>query len=154
MAIIIFVPFTSGTQGDLRTNANEIAGGTYNGQQIHVNYWNTANPVLPAAGDTVVLHAHGWTRDGSLADNLGQTRTMAATIQWLHNNNAHLATSVVFFACFSALPNHIAVTWKAQYGADQVVRGTEEEAQGALAQTTRTSIRSGVWDSNRLQIIQ
>jgi hypothetical protein len=94
------------------------------------------------ADDFIIVFAHG---SDLVADKLYsndprlQTPT-ADVIAQLEAGRAQTARKILFMCCFSALPGHIAVTWKAKYRAQVVYGGNA--AISNLYSATRTQIRA------------
>jgi hypothetical protein len=98
-------------------------------------------------GDIFVVFAHGGDFYGprhkkhpgedylKLTDNQGSKIKIPDLIDHLQDMTAGNAAYVVFAACFSALPGHIAPSWAAVNG-NQPVYGCTTELQGALVKFT------------------
>lgn len=106
------------------------------------------------AGDVLIVFAHGADDNPTLADNAGHEVTREQMMDLLGQVDAEFASAVYFFACYSALPHHIAPTFKTYYNGIRVF-GSDEPAQGALVATTRTGrITRAVWSTGQLREIE
>ncbi len=164
--LVIYVPFPRATppgqNSDLRNNAAELAAAPLAGFAIGgaaINavvdvFWGEEGANQVAGGDILCVHAHG--SDGTattVTDNVGNATTLANLLVNLGTLGATNAVAIYFFVCFSAKNNHIGAAWHAAHGA-QAVYGTTKMAEGGIIYTTRTSIRSSIFDANNWQLDQ
>jgi hypothetical protein len=161
--LVVYVPFTApqgAPQGDIRQNAEQLAGAPFNGRitrtgaainNVLVVYANGANHQVQL-NDIVCVHAHGGSgADTDIGDNLGETTTQELLLAQLDTLGAALAQACYFAVCFSAEDNHAARVWKRSHP-HQTVLGASTEMQGAIVRGTRTSVRSTIFDANNDQL--
>lgn len=165
--LIVYVPFTRGAvaAGDLRTNAAELAGAPLAGFAIRGTPITAIVTVflgeeaLPgnqvAAGDIFLLHAHGGPDDFTdLVDNRGEQIDLDTLLANMATLTVANAAAAYFFACFSAQPDHIADVWRGMVPPAQLVFGSGEVVEGGIIRTTRTAIRSSIFDLTNRQLTE
>lgn len=91
-----------------------------------------------AAGDYVILFAHGAKENTNLYNNQGQQITMVNAIKKLTTIEAQNATRLLCMCCFSGLVGHVGTIWRANH-ADQETYGGDS-AISNLYSSTRTQI--------------
>lgn len=165
--LVCYIPFPRIgriiAQGCLRTEGNELVQyaqaqnaqipPTRNGvplTQLNLVYLNEETPQNRlGVGDVLVVFAHGGDNDTELSDNAGNDIEQNDLLQRLVLLNAAVASEIYFFACFSALPEHIGPTFKSLNGNIRVY-GKNDTAEGGLAKYTRTGFRTAVWKEKQL----
>ncbi len=158
----VYVPFprvakkppAKGRRADLREDSAHLAQRfvpqKISGIQVDacsVFFANERRGKAVGRGDILVVFAHGGDFYGEdhekhpgenylkLTDNQGSKIKISDLIDHLQDMTAGNAAYVVFAACFSALPGHIAPSWAAVNG-NQPVYGCTTELQGALVKFT------------------
>jgi hypothetical protein len=149
--LIFYVPFPrSRTDGDIRTNADEVArcgiGNGLGGVAVVVVFKGEESQNEIGAGDYLCVHGHGGTgKYTTVTNNMGDDMTLSKLTDALNTMGAEKAQACFFFICFSAEKGHIAAKWKADH-ADQTVYGCTREAQGAVVTTMRgDKVRSSIF---------
>ena len=149
--LVIVIPFTADPNCDLDQSAaemqnffnsiqNHVLGQNVGAQIDSINIVYEPDAYQCAAGDYVILFAHGGQDDTDLSNNQGQTITMDDAIAKLDAINADQVARVLFMCCFSGLAGHIGATWKAAHPAQQTYGGNS--AISNLYAATRTQIRA------------
>lgn len=93
-----------------------------------------------AAGDFVILFAHGDKNDTRLWNNVQGVPpvTLAEATGQLNAIGAANAARVLFMCCFSALPNHIGAIWRQAHANQSTFGG--DAAIGNLYSSTKSQI--------------
>ncbi len=149
--LVILIPFAPNPKCDLDQQAgqleaffNQIANheiGPNVGAQINnVIVLHTGSNYQCAAGDFVVLFAHGAQNDTRLWNNVPGVApiTLAEATGQLNAIGAAKTTRILFMCCFSGLANHIAAIWKKAHPGQSTFGGNAAIAN--LYSSTRTQI--------------
>jgi len=149
--LVIVIPFNADANCDLDQGAadmqtffnsitNHVLGENVGAAINSINIVHQPTQYQCAAGDYVILFAHGGEEDSVLSNNRGETITMNGAIAKLTAINAGAAARVLFMCCFSGLAGHIGTQWKATHGAQETYGGNS--AISNLYSVTRTQIRA------------
>lgn len=149
--LVIVIPFTADPDCDLDQSAEEMQN-FFNSIANHLlgeNVGATVDNIVIvyeptayqcAAGDYVILFAHGGEEDTDLSNNQGQTITMDDAIAKLTAIGAQNTVRALFMCCFSGLAGHIGDTWKNGHPNQMTFGGNS--AISNLYSATRTQIRA------------
>lgn len=149
--LVILIPFAPNPACDLDQQADQLQaffnqivnheiGPNVGAQIANIFVLHAGMNHQCAAGDFVILFAHGAENDTRLWNNVQGVPpvTLAQATGQLNAIGAANAARVLFMCCFSALANHIAATWKQAHAPQSTFGGNAAIAN--LYSSTRTQI--------------